>query len=638
MLSGGRLIIARAVWLALALLDLAPFEAGLPLLYDEFRTLSISDTVDRVEVRANLVRLGLSLSFYAGYYVALAVALAAACFTLAALIFRRKSNEPIALFVALALVLLGATFSGANESLGALHPIMRWLSNFLDLLSVASVLLFFYIFPDGRFVPRWTLWPAVLLIVGVVLMSLFPSSPFNLANWPEPLYASVLLGWLLTGLLAQTYRYRHVSGPPERQQIKWVVFGFAVALAGFLGLMSIDLVFPSLEPGTLADFAITAAIHCFMLVIPLSLAIAILRYRLWDIDVIINRTVVYGALTASVVGLYVLVVGGLGTLFHDEGNLVASLAATGVIAVLFAPLRDRLQRGVNRVMYGERDDPYAVLSRLGRRLETTLAPEAALETVAEAVSQALKLPYTAIELRHDGAFRRVSEHGAPKGEIVTLPLVHQREEVGRMLVSQRAPGEKFSPEDGRLLEDLARQAGAAAHAARLTADLRRSRERLITAREEERRRLRRDLHDGLGPTLGGLTLGLDAARSTLPQGANTTEALLRELKAQTQEAVSDIRRLAHGLRPPALDDLGLVPAIRQQAAKHGHLLSDLSAGREEVHPKNGLIFSVEAPENLPPLPAAVEVVCYRITQEAITNVSRHAKANSCRISLGLDEA
>jgi signal transduction histidine kinase len=634
-LSDRRLAIARAVWVALVLLTLAFFIAGLPALYYEFRTLSIFDVGLRDEVRANLAQLRLSTDFYAGYYVALSVVLAAACFTVATVIFRRGFDEPIALLVALALVLQGSTFSGGIEVLGDLHPILWWLSTFLVSLNLAFVFLFFFVFPNGRFVPRWTRWLAILLIVWAVSVGFFPEAPFGLETW---LYTPAMLGWLLTGVSAQIYRYWYVSNPIERQQAKWVVFGFAIAVAGFLGVKaSITVVFPNFQSGSLIDLFVAAAVHCFMLLIPLSIGIAILRYRLWDIDVIINRTLVYVALTVSVVGSYVLVVGLLGMLFHAEGNLAGSLLAAGVVAVLFAPLRNRLQRGVNRLMYGERDDPYAVLSRLGRRLETTLAPDAALESVAEAVSQALKVPYTAIELGQDGDLQRVSEHGTPIGETVHLPLVHQREEVGRMLVSPRAPGEKFSPEDTRLLEDLARQAGAAAHEARLSAELRRSRERLVSAREEERRRLRRDLHDGLGPTLGGLTLGLDAARSTLPQGASTTDALLVELKAQAREAVSDIRRLAHGLRPPALDDLGLIPAIRQQAAKHGHLSNDLPASSQNMQPKNGPIFSVEAPESLPPLPAAVEVACYRISQEAIANVSSHAKASSCRISLAVDE-
>ena len=208
-----------------------------------------------------------------------------------------------------------------------------------------------------------------------------------------------------------------------------------------------------------------------------------------------------------------------------------------------------------------------------------------------------------------------------------------------MLVAPRSPGGAFSSLDKRLLDDLARQAGAAAHSVRLTSDLRHSRERLVSAREEERRRLRRDLHDGLGPTLGGITLGLDAARSSLPAEWNDTRELLSELKSQTQEAVSDIRRLVHGLRPPALDDLGLLAAIRQEAAKHGRV-AQCSQGDpgSEMSRENGLIFSLEASDPLPPLPAAVEVAAYRVAQEAITNVSRHAEASSCRVGLSVDAA
>ena len=253
----------------------------------------------------------------------------------------------------------------------------------------------------------------------------------------------------------------------------------------------------------------------------------------------------------------------------------------------------------------------------------------------EAVAQALKLPYAAIQLKQDGKFVTAAEHGRPAEDTLVLPLVYQSEEVGRLVVSPRAPGEEFDPADRRLLDDLAHQAGAAAHAARLTADLRRSRERLVTAREEERRRLRRDLHDGLGPTLGGLTLGLDAARSMFAREPAAEELLVR-LKEESQEAVSDIRRLVYGLRPPALDDLGLLAAIRQQAAKHGRL-EDPSAEAGGPNHEDGLLFSVEAPEDLPPLPAAVEVAAYRIIQEAMTNVVRHAGAGTCRIKLSINE-
>jgi signal transduction histidine kinase len=647
-LRGRPLLAARIAWITATVLIIILYVAAVPVAYARYQTVCGAGSVcdlywwylapkDVIALR----ELGLSVGFYTAYTLAVEVVYTLGFWAVGALIFWRKSDNWVALFVSIMLVTFGATnlidLASETNSSG-------WLGTVVLFFGYISFFVAFYLFPDGRFVPHWTRW---LVIVWVWFIGssfvLSENSPLSPLALPSVFVVTLAVGLLGTMVLAQIYRYLRVSGPIERQQTKWVVFGLTTAIAGFILINLPARIFPEklLQPGVsnvlyaLVGLTVT---NISLFLIPLSIGFAILNYRLWDIDIIVNRTLVYGTLTASVVGLYVLVVGGFGTLFHTKDDLAGSLVAAGVVAVLFAPLRDRLQRGVNRLMYGERDDPYAVLSRLGRRLETTLAPEAALESVAEAVSQALKVPYIAIELGQDGDLRRVSEHGAPIGETVDLPLVHQREEIGRMLVSPRAPGEKFSPEDTRLLEDLARQAGAAAHEARLSVELRRSRERLVNAREEERRRLRRDLHDGLGPTLGGLTLGLDAARSTLPPGASTTEKLLADLKAQTQEAVSDIRRLAHGLRPPALDDLGLVPAIRQQAAKHGYLSSDLPASTEEMHLKKGPTFSVEAPEDLPPLPAAAEVACYRITQEAITNVSRHAKANSCRISLAVDEA
>jgi signal transduction histidine kinase len=197
-----------------------------------------------------------------------------------------------------------------------------------------------------------------------------------------------------------------------------------------------------------------------------------------------------------------------------------------------------------------------------------------------------------------------------------------------LLLAPRAPGETFSPADLRLLDDLARQAGVAAHAVRLTtdlqrltADLQRSRERLVTAREEERRRLRRDLHDGLGPTLASLAQRLDTARILVARDPDAAVALLGDLKIQVKATITDIRRLVYALRPPALDELGLVSAIREHIAHYNQ--------PNEIH------VSMDAPERLPPLPAAVEVAAYHIALEALTNVARHANAQTCRIRLSL---
>jgi signal transduction histidine kinase len=295
-----------------------------------------------------------------------------------------------------------------------------------------------------------------------------------------------------------------------------------------------------------------------------------------------------------------------------------------LIAVLFQPLRDRLQRGVNRLMYGERDDPYAVLSRLSQRLEATLAPEAVLPTIVETVKESLNLPYVAIALKQGEAFAVVASSGTLVNDTLRLPLVYQNEKIGQLLLAPRAPGETFSPADRRLLDDLAREAGVAVHAVRLTTDLQHSRARLVTTREEERRRLRRDLHDGLGPTLASLAQRLDTARILVPRDPNAAVALLGDLTAQVKTTITDIRRLVYALRPPALDELGLVSALREHAAHYNE--------------SNGLSISMEAPERLPPLPAAVEVAAYRIVLEALTNVARHAHARTCHIHLELREA
>lgn len=217
---------------------------------------------------------------------------------------------------------------------------------------------------------------------------------------------------------------------------------------------------------------------------------------------------------------------------------------------------------------------------------------AALRTIVETVAHALKLPYAAITLRQDGEFLTAAQYGTPVDEPVVLPLAYQTEPVGQLILAPRAPGDTFSASDKRLLEDLARQSGVAVQAVRLTADLQRSRERLVTAREEERRRLRRDLHDGLGPQLAAQTLKVGSARSLYAHDPAAADALLAELEADMEAAVADIRRLVYALRPPALDKLGLVGAIRESAAQYG---------------ANGLSISLHAPERLPPLPAAVEV-------------------------------
>jgi signal transduction histidine kinase len=637
-LRGRSLIVARATWIVVAVVTMSFFAAGIPSEFAMFRTACQPACTTRQLSPAGLQvlqDLGLSLDFYATYAVGLDVILAVVYVTVAAVIFWRRPDDRMALFVSFALLTFGiAGFPGTINALAMEHSAWWWPYAFLNFLGSASFDLFLFLFPDGRFVPRWTRWVALVWIAWQLPKYWFPSwSSVDLNSWPGWLLVAVWAVALSTVVYAQVYRYRRVSNAVQRQQIKWVVLGISAAVLTFIVInFTLTVLAPApTSPGTLATILVGyALIYAAMLLIPLSIGVAILRYHLWDVDLIINRTLVYGALTASVVILYMLVVGGLGVLLQVRGNLIISLLATGLAAVLFQPLRNRLQRSVNHLMHGERDEPYTVLSRLGERLESTLSPDAVLPTVVQTVKEALKLPYVAIELERDDTFETVASAGEPAQDPQRLPLVYGGETVGRLVVSPRAGDDAFTAADQHLLGDLAHQIGIAAHAVRLTdealrlsADLQRSRERLVTTREEERRRLHRDLHDGLGPTLGSLALKLDVAGDLLERDPAAARALLGGLKTQAQSAVADIRRLVYALRPPALDDLGLLGAIDETAAQYTN---------------NGLRVSVEAPGRLPPLPAAVEVATYRIVQEALTNIVRHAEASECVIRLALDEA
>jgi signal transduction histidine kinase len=546
----------------------------------------------------------------------------------------KRSDDWMGLFVSATLVLTALVHVSSNmdvwrlpPQLGALEP----LAAVLPALTMGSILMLFYLFPDGSFAPRWARWPAlgglaVIMTFWLVPMAVEGSAARALEDSLWAVWTSLFLGSIILAVGTQIYRYRRVADAVQRQQMKWVVFG--------LGLLPATVVFQLLASTVMpAPWVALLGILLFQLaflIVPVTIALAILRYRLWDIDPVINRTLVLGALTLVVVLLYGLLVGGLAFFMGTQVGWAAAVVAVAAVALMAHPLRVRLQAAANRLMYGDRDDPVAVLRRLGRSMETVADPSAALPVLVETVASSLRLPYVAIELELEEGSEAVARHGQPGAEPVVFPMMHHGQAVGRLVVGRRAPEEAFSLVDERLLGDIARQAGATAHAMRLNADLQRSRLRLVTAREEERRRLRRTLHDGLGPQLATLTLKIDTARNLLARDPAAAEALLVELKAATQAAVADVRSLVYDLRPPALDQLGLVGALRMVAAAVGN-------GDSGHPPADGLTVEVRAPEELSPLPAAVEVAAYRIVAEAVANTVRHAQASLCTIWLCLDD-
>jgi signal transduction histidine kinase len=331
--------------------------------------------------------------------------------------------------------------------------------------------------------------------------------------------------------------------------------------------------------------------------LPLAIGVAVLQRRLYDIPLVLNRSLTYGALWLAIAALYAVTVGGVGAFANQEGASWLPWLAAGVVAVSFAPLRDALQRGANRLTYGQWSEPAQVLAATARRLGDATDVPALLAELVEDVGAALDLPYVAITAP-DG--RVLAERGHRPDLVDDLPMTSYGAPVGVLSWARRPLREA----DRALLEDLARQLGTVVHAAGLLETVRQARERLVLAREEERRRLRRDLHDGLGPALAGLTLQVDTARNRLPR---LEDRDLVDLRSGIHATVLDVRRIVEGLRPAALDDLGLTAAISQ-------LVDGL-----------GIPVTVEA-DDLPRLPAASEVAAYRIAQEALTNVVRHAAA------------
>jgi signal transduction histidine kinase len=417
--------------------------------------------------------------------------------------------------------------------------IAAWFSNtaWIPLVFVPLAFLPVY-FPHGRLPSRrWRFvpWCAAIGIAAFWVSEAFAAGPLH--DYPgignpfgldhvvvEALgFGSLLVfGAVAASVASVVVRFRRTTDV-ERQQIKWLAYAGCLAAAmlvaaGFVGgLWSEDL----------ANTLILAG----LLGITVAIGIAILRYRLYDIDLLINRTLVYAGLTVGVVAIYIALVGGLAAVVHEQAGWWLALVATGLAALLVQPLRSGLQRRVNRLMYGPGEDARGA-SGLRGRLHEAFAPEAA--------------------------------------------------------------------------------------------ELQRARERLVAAREEERRRLRRDLHDGLGPALAGAALKVEAAENLLGSKPGAAAALLGDARAEIQDAVADVRRLVYDLRPPALDELGLAGALREQAGR-------LSAASE-------LRIDVHASPSLNGLPAAVEVAAYRIVLEAMTNAARHARARRCVVRIEVDGA
>lgn len=549
---------------------------------------------------------------------ALTASLALAFTPFGVFVARRMPGHPLGRLM----LLVGATATVATLAVcwAALLP-LAWLSQWSWWPPLAVVPLLLLRTPDGLLPsPRWRPLAAVLVgasvITAVALAGAAATAPRTLLTDPyapiPPAAGSLLVVAGVSGavvmaatvgvLAALVIRWR---GAPdlERRQLACLLPSAALLAIGVTLSVTTDLV----APWIVAVFAL-----------PIGLTVAVLRYQLHDLDLYIHRGTVWLVLTGLALVVYVGVVTALSGTVLTAGSPVASVVAAGAVAALLQPAQRFVQRGVTRMLYGRRDEPYAVLTSLGRHLEGVRDPLEVLPHIAATVVEGLRVPYAAIRLRAaDGTFSTVAERGRWAGPPERFDLVAHGEQVGELLVAPRRPGSRFTAAEARLLRDLAVQTASAAEACRSAVALQQARDRLVLAREEERRRLRRDLHDGVASALVGTRMLAEVMRRGAPSAPDP--ALLDHLAADLDACTAEVRELIDGLRPAALDD-GLGTAL---------------AGLVDRFAEPPVALTVEG--DLAGLPAAVEVAGYRVVAEALTNVAKHAGARAVTLVVRRDE-
>ena len=586
-----------------------------------------------------------------------------------AVIALRQRHNPIG-WLFLAGSLLGALHGASGEY--AIHGLLTpgglpatawsaWVANWIiDLVFPAGVLLYIVLlFPTGRLPGRrWRIlagagvaYTALLLLITVPSDYPIPLAP-NVPQVQSPVaikgISSAFLGslyviWpagmglLLLAGVSIVLRYRRASGD-ERQQIKWFAYAVAITLLAYAVAVPFSVV--SAYNSAYSNAVLEVG---FAVALPVACGIAMLKYKLYGIDVVISRTIVYGSLAALITGVYVGIAVGIGELVGSGGkpNLGLSILATAIVAVGFQPARERLQRIAIRLVYGKRATPYQVLSEFSSHVAESYAADDVLPRMARVLQEGTGAEQATVWLRtgktllpaathptpDDGRAIRVSQSVTETGEIPALPgatraveVRHQGDLLGALTVVKRR-GESLTPVEEKLLDDLAHQAGLVLKNVGLTADLlrrltelRASRQRLVSAQDAERRRLERDLHDGAQQHLVALKVKLGLAEMLAAKDPEKAKATLQQLKGDTDEALETLRDLARGIYPPLLAEKGLAVALESHARK-ATLPVTVDAGTIIRYPQE------------------VEATVYFCVLEALQNVQKYAQATRACVRL-----
>jgi signal transduction histidine kinase len=606
--------ISHAAWWYITVISVALFIYSETKVFNGLRNICSEDCSDlfllTTSEAISLQSYGISIEFYSGVLVVLLLIQFLAFFAAGSLLYAYGLRDRICLYTSILLIATGTILSISS-------PLLLESPRLQDLFRIESFvgelyLFFFFLFPDGRFRPRWLMIPAIIGLVGHIGVYFFPGWIIDPTTWPVWMRTGVWVSLHLLVIFSQVYRYRYAETVQLKRQILW----FLISMAGFIVSVLALLIYSSFGDNGLLKLGMWFVYYMALLFMPFSIGIAILEHRQRHLSTLFNRTIVYSFVTIFVMGMYVLIVGSLGIVLNNQNNIFISLLATGIVAVLFQPLRVKIQQSVNRLVYGDREDPYKILSGLTERLELTMTNSSVLPSIVEEAAKALKLPFAAIDILVDGEYKRLASIGEDIHVKTEFPLKLQGESIGTFIVGARSLEETIPPEKIYLINDLLRQLTMAVHAVQISTELQRSRIKLVSLREEERRRLRRDLHDGLGASLSGISLQMDTL--IYQNQVNTKERLL-ELQGNLRAAVGDIRQLVYNLRPPALDEFGLAFALKDIGYQFHNSPINISIHIPEKEDLN--------------LHAAIEVAAYRIVQEGITNAVKHSNGSFCRVTV-----
>jgi signal transduction histidine kinase len=583
------------------------FAVSLPLAYAARMRICTGSCTGNVMTATEVARLdalGLSHSDYVLTGLVLVTVAAVACLTVAGVLLAIAGSRRDALVAAAVLVALGVVFAQTLPALAEAVPALGWVVGAFEVAANTVFFVWLLTFPDGRFTPRW----GISIVAALVGADLAARAGWGLPGAAEAAGSAVVLGLTVTLVVRRLRRL-----PVDERRRAGLVAGSLVLAGVALLVVSVAQTGFGVRPGTLTDLVLQVTIVLAFVTIPLAVAVSVVRRGLFDVGATVARVTTYVVLTTLVLTGYLLLVTLAATL--SWGRDVTSIVVTALVAVAVHPLHVCLRKLVNRALYGFGQNPAALLAGFATAPDPTTGIHESLRGVAEVIRRAARLPFVTVEV---DSVASVTVGEVPGSwPVAQFALEHRGVQVGWVRVGVRDPDAPLTAADRRALDPVLAHLRLLAYAATRDQELRAAHREQVAGREEERRRLRNDLHDGVGPTLAAVRMSLAAAANHLDTDPGSTRRLVGEARQLTADLLVEVRRLGYGLRPPALDELGLVGALRS-------FVRGVEAG--------GMQVVVHEPgEELPELPAASEVAAYRIALEAITNALRHSTGSRCDV-------